>query len=142
MAEIFGIIAGVAGIADVGIKVSRRLHKVASEWKNAPDEILALGREVSDLTVVMHNIQDACRSIQAAPSASPGLVANLRTTTDRAGKLLNEIDDAVWELTFMTTRKFERRAKWLVIRPSLEQKRQGLRDLRVNIRDLLLAQGM
>lgn len=140
MAEILGIVAGVAGIADVGVRVSRRLQTVAKGWKNAPDEIPALSREVSDLTAVMHSIEDACRSVQIAPSASSGLVTTLRSSIERAAGLLHDIDDAVQELASMS--KLKQRSKWLAVRSSLEQKRKRLHDLRVNIGHLLRAQGM
>ncbi|KAK3370534.1 hypothetical protein B0H63DRAFT_317930 [Podospora didyma] len=138
MAELIGIVAGVAGIADVGMRVSRRVQSVAHEWKNAPDQILALGREVSDLAAIMRSVQDACRSVETAPSASTELVANLRTNVDQAARLLAEIDHDIQELASLPKRR--RRSRWLGMRPLLEQKRQELQDIRCNIRDLFGSQ--
>ncbi|KAK0616432.1 hypothetical protein B0T14DRAFT_246703 [Immersiella caudata] len=140
MAEILGIVAGVVGIADVGLRLSQRVHRVVQDWQNAPDDILALGREVSDITVAMRSIQDACQSVKVSLSADPEVVINLRMSTEKAATILDEIDSAIQELA--STPKFKRRAKWLAMRSPLGRKRQGLRDLRVNIRDILSAWGV
>ncbi|KAK4097051.1 hypothetical protein N658DRAFT_510730 [Parathielavia hyrcaniae] len=140
MAEILGIVAGVTGIVDVGIRVSGRLHKIAKVWKHAPDEILALSREVSDFTAVMHSVEDACRSIQLAPSASTRLASTLGDNIMKAAELIRDIDDAIQELASLP--KLKQRSKWLSLRTTLEQKIKALHGFRVHVGHLLRAQGM
>ncbi|KAL1651291.1 hypothetical protein SLS58_000630 [Diplodia intermedia] len=53
MAEIVGLIASVATLAEVAI----RLQKLISRLRDAPDELLALSNEVADLRFLFTDVE-------------------------------------------------------------------------------------
>lgn len=53
MAEIIGLTASIFTLAGTGVTVG----KIIRSLKNAPNELLALANEISDLEVLFHEIQ-------------------------------------------------------------------------------------
>jgi hypothetical protein len=140
MAEIFGIIAGIGGVADVGIRASSRLRSAITTWKHAPDDILALSREISDVNAILFKTRDACEVLKTAPSVSDSFLAVLEQNVEKAGVLLGEIDTAVQAAAEAS--KLKQRIRWPRLRSPLGGKREKLHDIRVQIRDLLHTHNM
>jgi hypothetical protein len=70
VAEILGVVVGIAGAADVGARVSKQLRKIVHRWRNAPSEIYAISNELSDLNVVLRSTGDALESIKTVPAST------------------------------------------------------------------------
>ncbi|KAK1749751.1 hypothetical protein QBC47DRAFT_395262 [Echria macrotheca] len=135
MAEILGIIAAVAGLADVGVRLSFRLRNVVRTWVDAPDEILALNNEISDLATVLKFTEDTCQSTKSVYASEP-FTRILEEYVNTASQLLNEIDDIATSLSSADKRKQKR--KWVRLKASTIDKKEKLKSVRLKIRDLLV----
>ncbi|KAK4225650.1 hypothetical protein QBC38DRAFT_482406 [Podospora fimiseda] len=134
MAEILGILAGVAGLADVGMKVSLRLRDIAQTWNNAPDEILALNNEVSDLIAILRFTEDACRMAKNIP-ADCTFTGAVEEHVKTAHRILEEIETVV--ILLKTTGGTNQKRIWVRLKQSTTEKKEELKAIRLKIWDLL-----
>ncbi|KAK0666625.1 hypothetical protein QBC41DRAFT_280530 [Cercophora samala] len=134
MAEVFGIVAGVVGLADVGTRLSLRLRETVRTWSNAPLEVLALNNEISDLTAVLRFTEDACRGAKhthMSESFTMTLEQQLRT----ARQFLERIEDIIVLLSSVTGAKQKKR--WIQLKATVARQKEELRAVRLKIWDLL-----
>lgn len=136
MAEVFGVVAAVVGVVDVGSRVSARLRDITHTWKHAPAEILALSNEVTDITVVLHHTKDACNSTKAV-SADSALAKDLDKYINTARSILTELNNILDQLA--STRSLRKKVKWIQLKDVVLSKKNELKSTRTEIRELLRA---
>lgn len=110
MAEVIGIVAGVAGLADVGARLSHRLREVVRSWMDGPSKIFALNNEVSDLTTVLRFAENICRGARHI-YMSDFFTTTLEQNIRRARQFLEGMEDIVTSLSSTTETK--RRRRWM-----------------------------
>ena len=136
MAEVFGVLAGVISVIDVGARVSGELVSLCTAWRNAPLDILLLSNEVTDLNVILQLTSDACEETKSSLT-KPAFSDALENHVQQAHALLKEIDQALSPLIPM--RKLKKRTKWIHLKRQLMLKRIELKVVRGRIRDVLQA---
>lgn len=136
MAEVFGIIAGVAGLADVGLRLTSRLREIRNNWKHAPVEIYALHNEVSELTAVLNFTRDACEHANTTNSIK-GLGGALKRHIDSARLLLGYVETTMELID--SAKKGRKTMAWMKFRGEIMTKKEELKSIRLVIRDLLQA---
>jgi len=105
------ITAGILAIVGAGGKVGNGLKKLV-QLRDAPDALLALCNEVSDLQCVVHNVDDLLQQLQqehALPSSIKGALNQAKATVLDLEKII------FYDLTTITTRGGYRvdRSSWL-----------------------------
>ena len=136
MADPLSIIASIIAVVGAAEGVTKTLAQLKS-IRNAPDELLALINEVSDLKVILSDVQmyvvhntQRLRIFQAE-------LQNLSTLIDRAKTKLLDLDRLI-QYRLMKPESTSNQIKtsrreWLRARSTVNQFRQALRDIRLNI---------
>lgn len=81
--------ASVIGIVTAGVAIGKRINTIVKAWKNAPQEILALANEVSDLNLVLRTAEEALTERDACPSEADKIIS----VVQRAKVAFDELDE-------------------------------------------------
>ena len=132
MADPLSITASIIAVVGAAEGVTKTLAKIKS-IRNAPDELLALMNEVSDLKLVISDIQNHI-VIQRAQTPQTEL-QNISTLVKRAKDKLLELDQLIqYRLVKPESDQIKvSRREWLRAKAVIERFRQNLRDIRLNI---------
>ncbi|KAK4211496.1 ankyrin repeat-containing domain protein [Rhypophila decipiens] len=138
MAEIFGIIAGAAGLVDVGLKLSVRLRSLARTWNNASAEILSLHNEISDLSTLLHFTKSVCEESAHHLNLDGRFSDLINQHLNEAKSLLDQIshDLHILEVPELQSPK-RRKWKWLNLRSSLLARKHEVNNIRTKLRECL-----
>ena len=132
MADPLSITASIIAVVGAAEGVTKTLAKIKS-IRNAPDELLALINEVSDLKLIISDIQNHI-VIQRAQIPQTEL-QNISTLIKRAKDKLLELDQLIqYRLVKPESDQIKvSRREWLRAKAVIERFRQDLRDIRLNI---------
>lgn len=94
MADPFSILAGAAGLADVSVTTSSKLHSLISEFKRAPDLILALSNETAEISVVLERVNESRQVVESVGDAQhdAAFLAALDSQLNSARDILTELE--------------------------------------------------
>jgi hypothetical protein len=128
-------------VLDIGTRLSVQTGSIIQAWMNAPDEILAVNNEVSDLNLIFDELKNVCQ-IEGAKSVEKDgrLVLALKQQIAAADKHLNEMKFLLDRLASM--KKYKRRLKWLRQTSDVKKIHQNLRAVRLNTRELMVANSL
>ena len=135
MAEALSLAASIIAVLGAAEGVAKGIVKIQS-IRNAPDEILALNNEISDLKVLLYDIQ---HFVQTTPESqiSRNYIEPLMTSTERAKEKLLQLD-ALVQYKILKPQTLPNKPKissreWLKATKVIDRSRQSLRDIRSNI---------
>lgn len=128
------MVAGVAGVLDVGVRVSKKLSKVRQTWINADDELVTLQNDLSDLAVLLHRTQGVWEKTQQAIDTND-VASSLQQSTKRANDILRILEEFVDAMSTKT--QTQRKRAWVRRKSAVEAKRLELREVRSKIREVL-----
>ena len=130
------IIASVVTVIGTAEGVSKTLSTFR-RIKNAPNELLALINEVSDLTLILGGVERCFTDDGRRPRLSQQHLQTLSTAINRAKDELLELDKLVqYRLVkpdSVPNKIKVSRYEWTRAKPTIERFRQSLRDNRLNI---------
>ena len=136
MADPLSITASIIAVVGAAEGITKTLAKFKS-IRNAPDELLALINEVSDLNIILSNVQSYIIHNTQKPQISQEELQNISTLINRAKEKLLELDQLIqYQLVkpeSIPDRLKVSRREWLRARGTIEKLRQSLRDIRLNI---------
>ena len=136
MADPLSITASIIAVVGAAEGVTRTLSKIKS-LRKAPDELLALINEVSDLKIILRDVQSYIARNTQRPQISQEELDNISTLVNRAKDKLLELDKPIqYKLvkpeSISDQIKVSRR-EWIKAKNTIEKFQQGLRDIRLNI---------
>lgn len=138
MAEIFGVIAGAAGLLDVSFRLAKGLRSLKAELKNAPDLIQALTNEVEDIGAVLASVEETGKVVRASGIGTPSSTAifeQLQVQLDKAGVILNELEGLIQ--SFEAETPLRRRFMWVRKQSQILDLQSKLQEVRKKIQELL-----
>ncbi|KAI0506307.1 hypothetical protein F5B22DRAFT_624390 [Xylaria bambusicola] len=139
MADPFSILAGAAGLADVSVRTSLKLRSLISEFKNAPELILALSNETTEISVVLERVNESRQAVER--------LGDLQHDTGFLDCLGRELNDARTILTDLEAlaamlspgKPANKRFRWLRQKKHAVKLKGRLKEVRERINELLVA---
>ncbi|RKK08023.1 hypothetical protein BFJ68_g3488 [Fusarium oxysporum] len=142
MAEAIGLLASVASLLDLALKLSNALHNLQFQVRNAPYLIQALKNETEAIRTVLAHVENTIQSTAAARLGGPGssvLLGDLAIELGKGTAVLKELG------TFIDSLKKEtstlRRVKWVHKRERAAELIKELKEVRSRISELQSAYG-
>ena len=135
MADPLSITASIIAVIGTAEGIGKTFAKIRN-IRYAPSEVLALMNEVSDLTVILGDVEryfvrDTSRTL------NPELLRTLSTLVNRAKEHILELDQLIhYRLLKAHSTKTEfkvSRHEWVAAKHITKQFRQRLRDVRLNL---------
>ncbi|KAF5556861.1 ankyrin repeat domain-containing protein [Fusarium mexicanum] len=142
MAEAIGLVASVASLLDLALKLSNSLHNLQFQFRNAPYLIQALKNETEATRTVLARVETSIHSAATARLGGPGNSGILSDLTAEIGKgaaVLKDLDIFVDGLNNETSTL--RRVKWVHKRERASGLIKDLKEVRSRISELQLAYG-
>ena len=135
MADPLSITASIIAVVGAAEGIGKTFAKIRNV-RHAPGEVLALMNEVSDLKIILENVER-----YFVRNASRGLhieqLQTLSALVDRAKEYMLELDQLIhYRLlkAHSTTAEFKvSRYEWAAAKHMVERFRQSLRDVRLNL---------
>ena len=135
MADPLSFAASIIAVLGAAEGVAKTLSRIQS-IRNAPDELLALINEVSDLQIIFGDVQSYARSTQG-PQMSRDHLQHLLAFVNRAKEKLLQLDELVHYKLLKPQSSPDHikvsKREWLKQVKTIERFRQSLRDIRLNI---------
>ena len=135
MADALSLAASIVAVLGAAEGVSKALSKVRS-IRNAPDEVLALNNEVSDLQVILGDVQGYVRNTPE-PHISQEHLKHLLTFVDQAKEKLLQLDRLIHYNVLKPQSSPNQikisKVEWLKAVKKIAKFRNNLRDIRLNI---------
>ena len=143
MADGLSLVASIIAVLGAADTIGKTLSRV-KVLRSAPDEVLALNNEISDLTITLRNV-DSCISMGTTQGigttdrrAIPkDVFQHMSTLITRAKDQLLQLEQLI-HYRILKSGSFDGeykvfRARWVRARSTVESHRQALRDVRQNI---------
>ena len=132
MAEALGLAASIIAVIGAADGVAKAFAKV-KDIRNAPNEVLALMNEVSDLTLNMENIQKYTQKSQVPESE----LQQVFSLVDKANDILLQLNTLIEYRLMKPDSGMHRmrvsRVQWLREGDTIRRFQQKLRDIRLDI---------
>lgn len=142
MAEVIGLVASVASLLDLALKLSNALHNLQFQFRNAPYLLQALENETEAVRTVLARVESSIHSVATARLGGTGNFGLLGDLTTEIGKGAAVLKDLA---TFVDSLKNEtptlRRVKWVHKREKATELIKELKEVRSRISELQLAYG-
>ena len=136
----FSLTVGIIGILGVGGQLAVSLRKIQS-LKGAPDELRALNGEMSDLFLIVEQLNGLCR--QCNENSNMPQEANLHHLLARMKEKLLELEMLVaFRLTKPGSTASEiqiDRSRWLRLKGNVQRIREDLRSITLSLSIILSA---
>ena len=136
MADPLSVTAGIIAVLGAIESVTKTLARIKS-IRNAPNELLALINEVSDLKLILSDVQSYLADCTASQQLPREPLQHMSTLANRARDRLLELDELIqyrFTKADSTTDQIKvSRREWARARSTIETFRQSLRDIRLNI---------
>ena len=136
----FSLTVGIIGVLGVGGQLAGCLRKIET-LKRAPNELRELNGEISDLYLVVKQVNGLCH--QYPGDSGVPRDNNLRSSLARMkGKLLELEELIAFRLTKPGSTDTDiqvDRSRWLRLKPKVQKLREELRSITLNISVLLIA---
>jgi hypothetical protein len=136
MAEIIGVIAGVAGLARTSSVAASRLSDIFTAWKRAPDELMALSNEVEDMRLLLEEISNTRTVVEEASDDKSILTRALSSQIKEGQQLINSLSSILDRLTL--TGQYQKKYRWVKSREEVNQLRLKFREVRRRIQAALI----
>ena len=137
MADPLSLAASIITVVGVADTIGKTLSKI-KVLHHAPEELLALNNEISDLKVVL-SIVESCINTEHPDTVaiSQHLLENMSTLLERAKDRLLQLDQQI-HYRFLKSGSLESnykvfRLEWVKAKTTVENHRQALRDARQNL---------
>ncbi|KAM0554031.1 hypothetical protein ACHAPJ_007106 [Fusarium lateritium] len=140
MAEAIGLVASIASLLDLALKLSNALHDLQFQVRNAPHLIQALENETEAIRLVLTHVENTMQSTAAAWMGNRGSVAILGDLAIELGKseaVLKQLSSFINSLKNETSTL--RRIKWAHKKEKATELMSKLKELRTRISELQLA---
>ena len=126
-ASLIAVLGAAEGLSKALSRIRRLCH--------ASDELLALINEVSDLRIILGDVQNYVIQDGRSPQLSQNHAQHLMVLVDRAKKTLFELDKLIHYHLIKPQQGPIKVAKreWLKATTTIERFRHSLRDIRLNI---------
>ena len=135
MADPLSVTASIIAVLGAAEGVSKTLAKIRN-LRHAPEELLALINEVSDLRIILGDVQNYVRDNAGFPALQDTL-QHLSVLLNRGKEKLLQLDELVqYRLTkpeSVTDQIKVSRREWARAKTTIDTFRQDLRDIRLNI---------
>ena len=135
MADPLSIIASIIAVIGAAESVSKTLNRIR-DITNAPDEVLALGNEISDLTVVLKHVETYVTAVDGAVISLENL-EHLSVLAKRAQSKLAQLERIVQhhlpEPGGANRRSSLLRLQWALLKTKVDGLRVDLRDIKLSI---------
>ena len=133
MAEALSLAASIIAVLGAAEGVAEGILKIYS-LRSAPDKLLALNNEISDLQILIYDVQRYTRSTTQVPQEQ---VQGLATSIDRAKEKLLQLDELI-QFKILKPRILHdklniSKREWLKAVKVIDRSRQSSRDIRSNI---------
>ncbi|RKL32560.1 hypothetical protein BFJ72_g10503 [Fusarium proliferatum] len=142
MAEAIGLVASVASLLDLALKLSNALHNLQFQFRNAPYLLQALENETEAVRTVLARVENSIHSVATARLGGTdtfGLLGDLNAEIGKGAAVLKDL------ATFVDSLKNEtptlRRVKWVHKREKATDLIKELKEVRSRISELQLAYG-
>lgn len=134
------LIASVATLLEVGMRVSREMDGVIKTWSTATPVIFAIYNEVSDLNVVLDHMSHAWATVRDGPDGESKyqqqFLEAFNAGLEQAEALLEQLEKMVVELKGLGSLK--RKYQWLKKNTVAAELQGRLRDVRMRLTELLI----
>ena len=133
MADPLSITASIIAVMGAAEGVSKGFSKI-KDFRRAPDDFLALMNEISDLRIVLGDVERNTR--EAGRFSIPHeQTAHMLDLTQRAKDRLLELDQLVQYRLVKPAAGGMRisRREWIIAKPTIVRFRESLRDVRLNL---------
>jgi chromosome segregation ATPase len=140
MAEAIGLVASVASLLDLALKLSNALHNLQFQVRNAPYLIQALENETEAIRTVLAHVENTIQSTAAARHGRPGssaILGELETELRRCAAVMKDLSSFINSLKNETFTL--QRVKWVRRKENATELMKQLRELRTRISELQLA---
>jgi hypothetical protein len=134
-------LSAALSILDTSTKASTSLAALCIKLKNAPDLILALSNEVSDLRLVLdsfHDAQEVVGRLQSGQKA--GFQTAINVQLERAEILLAELNVLITRLNSKT--KSMKRIYWCLEEANAIKLKNDLKEMRAQLQEIMVASGL
>ena len=143
MADGLSLVASIIAVLGAADAVGKTLSKVRV-LRNAPDELLALNNEISDLTVTLQNVENYLSTDLIEGSSTTSRKEISQSVLHHMSSLINRAKDELLQLDQMIHYRFLKsgsfngdykvfRVRWARARNTVESHRKSLRDVRQNV---------
>ena len=136
MADPLSIAASIIAVIGAAERVRKTLTKIRN-IRNAPSEVLALVNEVSDLRIILGDLEGYIRQNTARPQLPEEQLHHMSILLQRAKDRLLELDRLVEYRLLTPESRSDRirvsRREWAQSKDTVKRFRQSLRDIRFNI---------
>ena len=134
MADGLSLAASIFAVLGAADGLSRVLSQIR-HLRHAPNELFALMNEVSDLRIVLGDIQAYVLQNEGNPQLSKSHVQHLVIFADRAKEIVLELDELIQYRLIKPQHQPIKLAKreWLKTATRIEKLRHRLRDSKLNI---------
>ena len=135
MADPLSIIASILAVIGAAETLGKTLNRIR-DLMNAPDEVLALSNEISDLTIVLKHVET---SIAAAdgPVTHVEHLKHISVLIKRAQSKLGQLEkimhDHLGEVGGANRRSSLLRLQWALLKTKVNTLRVDLRDIKLSI---------
>ena len=137
MAAALSLAASIIAVVGAAETIGTTLSKVKL-LRNAPDGLLALNNEVSDLTITLRTVESYLSSSETDGIAPPSdVLAQVSTLVDRAKDHLLQLDRMI-HYQFLESGSFGGdykvfRLRWIRAKDTIESHRRAILEIRQNI---------
>ncbi|RGP58391.1 ankyrin repeat domain-containing protein 44 [Fusarium sporotrichioides] len=140
MAEAIGLVASVASLLDLALKLSNALHDLQFQIRKAPDLIQSLENETEAIRLVLTHVESTTRTTAAAQlgnSDSAAIISDLEVELGKSEAVLKQLGSFIDSLKNETPAL--QRFKWARDRAKGTELRSKLKESRIRIGELQLA---
>ncbi|CAJ0553234.1 Ff.00g117460.m01.CDS01 [Fusarium sp. VM40] len=137
MAEAIGVVASVASLLDLALKLSNALHDLQFQIRKAPDLIQSLENETEAIRLVLTHVESTFRTAAAAQlgnSDSAAVISDLEVELGKSEALLKQLGSFIDSLKNETPAL--QRFKWVRDRAKGVELRSRLKEIRIRIGEL------
>ncbi|KAL7759106.1 hypothetical protein ACKLNR_011533 [Fusarium oxysporum f. sp. zingiberi] len=139
MAEAIGLVASVASLLELALKLSNALHDLQFQVRNAPCLIQGLENETQAIGTVLAHVENTIQSTAAARLGSSAILGDLAIELRRGAAVMKELGSFINSLKNETSTL--QRFKWAHKKAKAIELMKELKGLRTRISELQLAYG-
>ena len=136
MADPVSLVSSIITLLGTAHCIAKTLS-IANSLRSAPAEVLALQNEISDLCLVLHDLERSVTHSLGMATEIPPCIQHLTTLINGAKRDLLELDEIVhYKIVMRSSQDGEldmSRLEWIRMKPAIKRIRQGIRETRLNL---------
>lgn len=137
MADPFSVVASAIAIATAGVACSHSLLSIIETIRKAPEELIALSNEVTNLNYIINEARELCGSLAADSSSTSEFITNFETQLRDAKDVLDILNVMVSEYKSME-QTHKQLMLWLRKKKQATKCQMKLKGIRMNIREIIM----